>query len=93
MSWAGGGKPERTRRDGELERGRRGGDKRGRRNRVVGNGQDTKPDAEDDAMTRREQNGTKDGVEDPTPAARGFTGAEKSYLRRCFVNRARERLV
>lgn len=87
------------RRDDDLERSRRDCCERRRRetparqsrmrrrDRAVGDGEDTDPDVEDDDRARRNQIGASDGVEDPTPAARGLTGVEKVCFRRCFGNR------
>ena len=75
------------RRDDDLERSRRDDCERRRRDRAVGDGEDTGPDVEDDDRARRNQIGASDGVEDPTPAARGLTGVEKVCFRRCFGNR------
>ncbi|KAF2608887.1 hypothetical protein F2Q68_00043677 [Brassica cretica] len=70
------------RRDDDLERSRRDDCERRRRDRAVGDGEDTDPDVEDGDRARRNQIGASDGVEDPTPAARGLTGGQRPYRRR-----------
>ncbi|CAH8328956.1 unnamed protein product [Eruca vesicaria subsp. sativa] len=65
---------------GESERKTRGDDTKDQRNRSVEDDKGRGPDVEDDDKIQREHSGANDGVGDPTPAARGFTGIERDGL-------------
>lgn len=74
-----------------LEWGKRGGNEMTRRSRVVGDGRNTIPATEEDEKIEPEQSKASDREEDPTPAAKRFTGVKKDGVRRCFGNRVWER--
>ncbi|CAH8363603.1 unnamed protein product [Eruca vesicaria subsp. sativa] len=75
---------------GGLEKNWEEGFERSWRNKVVGKGQDTAPDVEDETTLQSERRGASDGVEGPTPAAKGLTGVEKNCLRWRLENRVWE---